>query len=93
MYRTFARTARESFEKVSDTAKREILAALGTNWTLKDRKLRALVEEPLRHIGNCGKMVRTLQETAENRFEPGKNATHRRENDGCVYERLKILPG
>ncbi|HBW23302.1 MAG: hypothetical protein A2X28_06470 [Elusimicrobia bacterium GWA2_56_46] len=87
----FAQTARESFESGDDTVKREILAALGTNWTLKDGKLDVLIEEPLRHIGNCAKMVRTLQETSKSGFEPEKNAARRRETSGSAYECLKIL--
>ena len=63
------------------------------DWLLKDRELHVIVEEPLKHIGNCAQIVRTLQETVETRLEPKKNATHRREKGGSVCDCLKISPG
>jgi len=87
----FAKTAKERFETGDDAVKREILGALGTNWLLKDGEVQVTVEEPLKHIGNCAKIVRTFQETGETRLELEKNATHRRETNGSAYECLKIL--
>ena len=87
----FAKTAKERFETGDDAVKREILGALGTNWLLKDGEVQVTVEEPLIHIGNCAKIVRTFQETGETRLELEKNATHRRETSGSAYNCLKIL--
>lgn len=44
---TFAHTARNSFENGDIQTKREILAALGSNLILKDRKLSAVLPKPL----------------------------------------------
>lgn len=89
----FAKTARERFETGDDTVKREILAALGTNWTLKDTKVSVRIEEPLKHIANCVALVRTMQKWSNNRFEPKINEAHRREIGGPVYGSPKMLPG
>lgn len=61
-----ARDAKEGFENGELEKKKEILAALGSNFTLKDKKLRISLKKELAAIKKAAKEV----ETIHSEFEP-----------------------
>lgn len=73
----FAENAKKSFEEGDTEIKKSVLVALGSNLTLKDKKLNAVLPQPLILIEECSKEVRELHA----RLEPLKN--------GLDYEDLK----
>ncbi len=61
----FAKTAHDTFENGTLAVKRSILSALGTNLTLKDKKLSVSVQEPLLLIEKVADDVREIHERLE----------------------------
>ena len=88
----FATTARNRFETGTNAVKREILAALDTNWLLKDGKVSVAIEGALSKIAECAPLVRTIEDGSKDRFEPEKDEAHRREPGEPVYACPEILP-
>lgn len=65
----FAESARFRFETGDLNTKKEILAALGSNLTLKDKKLFIKTQKPLLQVKEAALEVRAIYQ----RFEPAKN--------------------
>jgi hypothetical protein len=56
----FAETAQEEFKEGSIEKRHDILVALGTNFLLRDRKLRIQLQEPFRLMEGAGSRTRWL---------------------------------
>ena len=65
-YLNFAKNVEDSFEKGGLQAKSEILSALGSNVTLKDKKLKIVLPKPLSIISETYEIMRSEKEW----FEP-----------------------
>ena len=81
-YFTFAEMARESFLNGSLETKKEILSTLGSNLTLKDKKLNVLLPKPLEAM----KIASSEASDLNNRFEPKSSAEHK-----AIYAKSKVL--
>jgi len=80
----FAENARTTFQKGTLEAKRQILAALGSNSLLKDGKLSINVEKPIILMEEVAKGVKELNE----RLEPPQTV----ENTGTLEEKYSQSP-
>ncbi len=72
---SFARDAKVRFENGDWQVRKEIIANLGSNLSLKDGKLTVSLVKPLSYIGEAASEVRTIHE----RLEPRESAIEKRQ--------------
>ena len=87
-YYLFARDAKEKFETGTLEERKQVLTSLGSNLSIKDRKLHILIEKPLIPIGKAAKEVRRIHHRLEP-LEKGKNEL----NLDDFYSKSPILQG
>lgn len=86
----FAEKARHVFATTKDTGvKRDILTALGSDLTLKDRKLNINVDNLLFPIQTMAKEVKAIS----GKLEPAKNRTDKKEIGQNYARNPVMLPG
>ncbi len=86
---SFAEKARFAFQNGTPDEKREILCALGSNPTLKDKKLSILLPETLIAIKSVAEEARTITK----RFEPLINVEDKRRLRELYSQSPTMLPG
>ena len=84
----FARDAQKIFKNGDLQTKKQILAALGSNLLLKDRKLSIDVENALLPIMDCAKEVKDIHD----RLEPPKNCINKKDFEQ-IYAQNPVLGG
>ena len=82
----FATTAKESFEKGGIEIRKRILANLGSNLLLKDRKISITIEKPLLYLEDASKELKRIHRGVE----PHKNGSNK-EQLASLYASSPIL--
>src|SRR3989344_8371251 len=82
----FATTAKESFEKGGIEIRKRILANLGSNLLLKDRKISITIEKPLLYLEDASKELKRIHRA----IEPRKNGVNK-EQLAHLYASSPIL--
>ena len=82
----FATTAKESFEKGGLETRKSILANLGSNLSLKDRKISITIEKPLLYLEDASKELKRIHRA----IEPRKNGVNK-EQLAHLYASSPIL--
>ena len=88
-YFDFARDARATFKEGDLEKRKKVLNNLGSNLTLKDRKISISIEKPLIVLQSAAKEVSAIHR----RLEPRKHQLGQRDFESVYSQNPRLLPG